>query len=131
VNDKAALIIYDGDCIFCQSYVRLLRLRTTIGDVQMLDARSGDPRVNMFWQKGYDLNEGMLFIYKDNIHYGSDAVHVLAALSSPVTWFNSLNRAIFSNRTATTLLYPLLKLGRRVVLFIRGKSLISPPLGVK
>ncbi len=25
-----ALIIYDGDCIFCQNYVRLVRLRETL-----------------------------------------------------------------------------------------------------
>jgi predicted DCC family thiol-disulfide oxidoreductase YuxK len=127
VSDETALIVYDGDCIFCQNYVRLVRLRETVGDVEMLDARTNDPRVSTYWRQGYDLNEGMLFVYRGKTYYGSDAVHVLAGLSSPVSWFNRFNRAIFSSRAASTVLYPLLKFGRRVTLFARGKGLISDP----
>jgi hypothetical protein len=40
--------------------------RTTLGwcAYVMLDARSGDPRVDQFWGQGFDLNEGMLFVYQ-------------------------------------------------------------------
>ena len=127
MNEESALIIYDGDCIFCQNYVRYVRLRETVGKVEMLDARSNDPRLSTYWQRGYDLNEGMLFVYNGKAYYGSDAVHLLAGLSSPISWFNRLNRAIFSNRTASTVLYPLLKIGRCLTLFARGKTLISEP----
>jgi Uncharacterized protein conserved in bacteria len=119
-----AIIIYDGDCIFCQNYVRLVRLREVIGQVRLIDARSGDPIVANYQRKGYDLNEGMLFIYRGNVYHGSDAVHVLGGLSSPVSFFNRVNRAVFSNRALATALYPLLKLGRRATLLIRGKGLI-------
>jgi predicted DCC family thiol-disulfide oxidoreductase YuxK len=125
MSDDAALIVYDGDCIFCQNYVRLVRLRDAVGKVELLDARSGDPRVARYWRDGYDLNQGMLFVYKGKVYHGSDAVHVLAGLSSPVSWFNRLNRAIFSSRAASTLLYPLLKAGRRITLLARGKRLID------
>jgi predicted DCC family thiol-disulfide oxidoreductase YuxK len=127
MTDKTALIIYDGDCIFCQNYVRLVRLRETIGKVEMLDARSSDARIAQYWREGYDLNEGMLFVYRGRIYYGGDAVHVLAGLSSPVSWFNHLNRAVFASRTASMLLYPILKMGRRVTLMVRGKGLLSRP----
>jgi predicted DCC family thiol-disulfide oxidoreductase YuxK len=122
-----ALIIYDGDCIFCQNYVRLVRLREAVGKVELLDARSQDPRVARYWREGYDLNQGMLFVYKGKVYHGSDAVHVLAGLSSPVSWFNRLNRVIFSSRAASTLLYPFLKAGRRATLVVRGKGLIDTP----
>lgn len=122
--DAPALIVYDGDCIFCQNYVRLVRLRETIGNVELLDARSGDPRIAEYRSQGYDLNEGMLFVWSGRVHHGSDAVHVLSGLSTDTGWFNRLNRAVFSSRAAATLLYPLLKLGRRATLFARGKSLI-------
>jgi hypothetical protein len=64
MSDEAALIVYDGECILCQSYARLLRLRETVGKVELLDARSSDPRVSSYWRQGYDLNEGMLFVYR-------------------------------------------------------------------
>jgi predicted DCC family thiol-disulfide oxidoreductase YuxK len=127
MTQEATVIIYDGDCIFCQNYARLVRLRDTVGKVEMLDARSKDPRVERYWRQGYDLNEGMLFVYRGKVYHGSDAVHVLAGLSSSTSWFNRLNRSIFSNRTASTVLYPLLKLGRRAALLARGKGLISEP----
>lgn len=127
VSEESALIIYDGDCIFCQNYARYVRLREAVGKVELLDARSRDPRLSTYWQRGYDLNEGMLFVYKGKAYYGSDAVHVLAGLSSPISWFNRLNRTIFSNRAASAVLYPLLKIGRRLTLFARGKTLINDP----
>jgi predicted DCC family thiol-disulfide oxidoreductase YuxK len=127
MSDESTLIIYDGDCIFCQNYVRLVRLQKTVGPVALVDARSDDPRVAQYQRQGYDLNEGMLFVWRGKIYHGSDAVDVLAGLSSPTTLFNRLNRAILSNRVASTVLYPFLKLGRRATLLIRGKSLISQP----
>ena len=124
---EPALIIYDGDCIFCQNYARLVRLRDAVGKVELVDARSDDPRVKRYWRDGYDLNEGMLFVYRGRVYHGSDAVHVLAGLSSRSSWFNRLNGRIFSSRAASTVLYPLLKLGRRLTLIARGKGLIAPP----
>lgn len=125
MTDEPALIIYDGDCIFCQNYVKLVRLRETIGKVELVDARSDDPRVAAYQRQGYDLNEGMLFVWKGQVHHGSDAVHVLGGLSTEEGWFNRLNKAIFSSRTASTLLYPFLKAGRRLTLLARGKGQIS------
>ena len=122
-----ALIIYDGDCIFCQNYVRLVRLRETVGEVELVDVRSEDPRVRKYQRDGYDLNEGMLFVWNGRVYHGSDAVHVLAGLSTEAGWFNKFNSAVFSSRTASRLLYPFLKIGRRVTLFARGKTLIGNP----
>jgi len=127
MSDAAALIIYDGDCILCQSYVRLLRLRDTVGPVELIDARSGDARVASYWRGGFDPNRGMLFIHDGKVHHGSDALHVLALLTSEISWFNRLNRMVFSSRAASSMLYPFLKLGRRLTLLARGKGLIRRP----
>ncbi len=67
----------------------------------------------------------MLFVWNGRVYHGSDAVHVLAGLSTEAGWFNKLNSAVFSSRMASRLLYPFLKLGRRITLFARGKSLIG------
>jgi predicted DCC family thiol-disulfide oxidoreductase YuxK len=132
MTDNGSLIIYDGDCIFCHNYVRLIRLRASLGNVELIDARGGDPRVRSYWSQGYDLNTGMLFIHGGKVYHGAEAIHVLGCLSSRVFWFNRLNRFVFSSRTASTLLYPILKLGRLMALLLRGRSLMTPPsLGIE
>jgi predicted DCC family thiol-disulfide oxidoreductase YuxK len=120
-----SLIIYDGDCIFCQNYVRFIRLRETIGNVELVDARSDDPRVARYWDDGFDLDEGMIFVHRGQVYYGSEAVHVLARLSSSSSVLNRLNGSLFSRRWVATLAYPLLKVGRRLTLKARGKRLLS------
>lgn len=121
------LIIYDGECIYCQNYVHFLRLREAVGPVELLDARSGDPRVTRYWREGYDLNDGMIFVQGDTVHHGARAVHVLASLSSSSSRLNRLNAAIFSHEPVARMLYPLLKLGRRLTLAVRGRKLIDRP----
>lgn len=123
---EPSLIIYDGDCIFCQNYVRLMRLRAAVGRVELIDARSDDPRVQRYWREGYDLDEGMLFVHRGSVYYGADAVHVLAGLSSRSGFLNRLNHAVLSRPTAAKMLYPALKLGRRLTLALRGKHALRP-----
>jgi predicted DCC family thiol-disulfide oxidoreductase YuxK len=124
---EPSLIVYDGDCVFCNNYVRLLRLKQSIGSVELLDARSGDPRVEQFWRDGYDLNEGMLFAHRGKIYHGNEAINVLAGLSGDSTAFNRLNGLVLSNSQTAKAVYPLLKFGRRVVLMLRGKRLLDKP----
>jgi predicted DCC family thiol-disulfide oxidoreductase YuxK len=126
--DISALVIYDGDCVFCSNYVRFVRLQETVGPVVLVDARSADPIVGHYQRLGFDLNAGMLFVWRGVAYHGADAVYALAGLSSASTAFNRLNRAILSHRASARLLYPLLKLGRRAALMLRGKPLI-PSLG--
>jgi len=123
---QPSLIIYDGECVFCQNYVRFVRLQEAIGPVELLDARSGDPRVAEYW-RDYDLNEGMLFVHRGKVHHGSDAVHVLAGFSSESGALNRLNARIFSHRWLADLLYPALKVGRRMTLAVRGRRLLDRP----
>ena len=124
---EPALVIYDGECIFCRNFARLIRLRETVGPVELLDARSGDPRVLAYQRLGYNLNIGMLFVWRGEIYYAGDAVHMIGRLSSPVSWFNRLNAVLFANRTVARLLYPVLNLCRILALALRGKGLIKPP----
>lgn len=120
-----SLIIYDGECIFCQNYVRLLRLQKSIGPVELVDARSDDPRVTSFQDQGYDLDEGMLFTRNGQIYHGHDAVNALALLSSSSNLFNALNSTVLARPKVAKAVYPLLKLGRRLTLWARGRGTIA------
>lgn len=120
-----AIIVYDGECIFCQNYVSFIRLKDAVGDVELVDARSDDPRVAALVAKGIDLDEGMVFMHNGQIHYGPDAVHVLSRLTSPVGVLNRLNARIFASPALTRALYPAMKLGRRLTLIARGRKLMN------
>jgi predicted DCC family thiol-disulfide oxidoreductase YuxK len=122
-----AQLIYDGACIFCDAYVRLLALREAVGPVELIDARSGDPRLRAYESAGYDLNEGMLFEYNGTVYFGADAVNILATLSTPVSTFNRINRALLSKQLVARFFYPMFKFCRTITLKLRGVPKILGP----
>jgi predicted DCC family thiol-disulfide oxidoreductase YuxK len=127
MSKMGARLIYDGACIFCDAYVRLLSLREAVGPVELIDARSRDPRLRAYESAGYDLNEGMLFDYNGTVYFGADAVYALAALSTPVSAFNRINGALLSKRHVARFFYPIFKFCRTITLKLRRIPKISGP----
>ena len=119
-------IVYDGQCPFCSRYVQLVRLRETLGQVQLVDARKGGPQVAEVRQAGLDLDEGMVLKLDGRLYHGADCINMLALLSTPSSGFNRLNAALFRSRTASRLLYPVLRTGRNAVLRLLGRSKLEP-----
>ncbi len=122
--NESNIILYDGDCIYCQKYVTFLRLRDTLGKVVMKNLRDHPQVVELLRENAIEPNEGMVFVTGDNLFSGSDATHALASLSTPSGVYNRVQRVILGNRTLSTLLYPALRFGRRMTLIVRGKGLI-------
>jgi predicted DCC family thiol-disulfide oxidoreductase YuxK len=120
-------LIYDGACIFCDAYMRLLSLREAVGPVELIDARSGDPRLRAYQSAGYDLNEDMLFEYNGTVYFGADAINVLATLSTPVKTFNRINGALLWKRPVARFFYPIFKFCRSITLKLRRIRKISGP----
>ena len=127
MSKMRARLIYDGACIFCDAYVRLLALREAVGPVELIDARSGDPRLRAYESTGYDLNEGMLFEYNGTVYFGADAVNILATLSTPVSTFNKINGALLSKQLVARFFYPMFKFCRTITLKLRRVPKISGP----
>ena len=126
-SPRSILIAYDGDCPFCSSYIRWMRLKSTVGSVELVDCRDRPDLVESYCKRGYDVNDGMIVEFGDQIYYGADAVWLLANLSSRVTLWNKFNQLVFSSRALSAALYPALKLGRLVTLRLLGRSLIPTP----
>ncbi|MEM8984006.1 MAG: DCC1-like thiol-disulfide oxidoreductase family protein [Pseudomonadota bacterium] len=124
-SSKTNYLVYDGDCPFCSRYVRLVRLRDTIGPVELINARESHPVVDNLASAGYDLNEGMAFIQDEVVYYADAAIHRLALLSTPSTFFNRLNARLLGSSTISALIYPLLKAGRGLALRALGKRPIQ------
>lgn len=119
------VVVYDGECPFCRSYVTLMSLRKAVGDVELMDARTQTPPIRRLVELGYNLNEGMAAIYGGKVYYGKDAVVLISSLTGDRPWLGRLIATSLRNPTRATFLYPLMKLGRRIVLRILGKPLID------
>ena len=118
-------LLYDGECPFCSAYVKLVRLRETIGQVRLIDARQGGPELAELRGRGLDINQGMALKLDGQIYYGADCINVLALLSTPSGAFNRFNHLIFQSKSLSRLLYPALRTGRNAALALLGRSKIA------
>ena len=122
--DADMIVIYDGQCVFCSAYVRLLRLREAVGRVELLDGRTSGIADLAARELGLDLNEGMLVLYQGRSYYGNEAMTILSALTTRSGLLNRAIAAVFRFPALARLLYPVLRLGRRVTLALLGRSTI-------
>ncbi len=113
-------IIYDGDCPFCSSYVGLLRLRETFGEVELINARECQELVEELARHNMDLDEGMILILNGEYFHGTECIHRLALLATASNTFNRINKLIFERKRLAAVLYPILRAGRNLSLKILG-----------
>lgn len=119
-------IIYDGDCPFCSRYVALIRLRESIGPVQLINVREHPDVNDQYLTRGINLDEGMILILDRKEYFGADCVNRLALLSSGSTLFNKLNAAIFRYEWLSSFLYPIMRFGRNLTITILGRAKLNP-----
>jgi predicted DCC family thiol-disulfide oxidoreductase YuxK len=124
-SDDDVWVVYDGECPFCSRYVLLYRLRERGQHVHLIDARSSHPIVGEIRARNLDLNEGMVVRWRGQYHYGADAMHLLATLAGDGSFFNRLNRLLFSRPRLARALYPALVRGRKLTLRLLGRKLIG------
>jgi predicted DCC family thiol-disulfide oxidoreductase YuxK len=117
----ANYLVYDGDCPFCTRFVRYTRLRDSVGPLAMIDSRSGGPEVEEVCRLGFDLDQGMVLKLQGAFYHGAASVHVLALLSTRSGWFNRSLHVVFRSPMAARLLYPVLRSGRNLTLFLLGR----------
>ncbi|MDX1975353.1 MAG: DCC1-like thiol-disulfide oxidoreductase family protein [Rickettsiales bacterium] len=117
-------IIYDGYCPICNYARTYYRLRTAVGELQLINMRdaAGHPAMARIQEAGLDLNEGMTLIHNDRLYYGQDALHMLALLGSSHDWFNRITTTLFRYKPLACLFYPLFKAIRRIALIASGKN---------
>lgn len=120
-----AIIYYDGDCPFCAHYVSFLRLKESVGPVDLVNLRENEAKKVELLAEGYDLDKGMVVEVSGRRVGGADAVHQLALLTTPSTLFNKINKAIMSSAGLASFLYPFLRAGRWLVLFLLGREHLS------
>lgn len=118
-------VVYDGQCPFCSSYVRLYRIREQANHVHLIDARAPHPILNEIHERKLNLDEGMAVKLGDRFYHGAAALQILAILGSGATIFNRLNRVLFRHPKLARRLYPLLVGGRLATLRLLGRTKIG------
>lgn len=114
-------IYYDGECPFCTSYVRMLHLRSQVGTVALIDARSDDPRLENIRAAGLKLDNGMAVRHGGKLYHGADAVWILATLSERGGIGRSCLNWLLRHPGRAKAAYPLMVAGRNFTLRILGK----------
>ncbi len=118
-------LLYDGQCPFCRRYIKLLRLRQSIGDIEFINARNNDNYLVEVQLAGLDINEGMVLKYGGKLYHGDNCIHMLALLSSPVGIANKINAWLFKSPTRASIFYPWLRCGRNTVLMLLGRKKLT------
>ena len=118
----SSLFIYDGECPFCNHFAQLLELKSSIPELEILDGRNNLALLSQLYKQGYDLNNGAILIYKDNIIHGADAINwICSELNEPSDSLLEVLRIIFTSNKRTNFLFPFLLWGRRLSLTLKGK----------
>ena len=121
----ALKIYYDGDCYFCSNYVHLLQLRDVVGEVELVSLRETSDDVRRILDKGYNVNTGYVVEHEGKIYHGSDAFAYLNGLLDSRNWLNRVLHTVGKHRFIAFSLYPLLVVGRYLLLFLQGRPLIQ------
>ena len=122
-ND-AISIIYDDGCPVCSYYISISRIEEKFGKVNLIKARNNEKILDYLKLVNIDVNEGMIVVFDKKIYFGPDAVNIMSILGKKDSFINSIIINVFQYRIVSQIFYPLLKLGRRLLLFILGKKLI-------
>ena len=119
------LLVYDKECPACNAYCQIVRIRESVGDLKIIDAREQSDVIDEITAKGLDIDQGMVLKMGDQLYYGSDAIHALALISSRSGIFNRFNYWVFKSKTLSSWLYPFLRLCRNLLLKVLGKTKIN------
>ena len=114
------IIVYDGECPFCSNYCKFVRIKELSGSVRFVNARQPDPIHQEIVDLGFDLDQGMVVKFDKCFYHASDAINLLSRLCSCSDLFNRLNFLFFRSKRVSLAIYPLLKGGRNLALWMKN-----------
>ena len=125
MNRPEILLVYDKECPACNTYCQIIRIRETVGDLKIIDAREKSEVLDEITARGLDIDQGMVLKMEGQLYYGSDAMHALALISNRSGLLNRINYWIFKSKSVSSWLYPVLRLFRNLLLKMLGKTKIN------
>jgi predicted DCC family thiol-disulfide oxidoreductase YuxK len=125
MSREEILLVYDKECPACNYYCQLVRIRETVGDLKIINARDTSQVMEEITSRGLDIDQGMVLKMGGQLYYGSDAIHALSLISSRSGVFNRLNYWLFKSKYVSRILYPVFRFFRNLLLKILGKTKIN------
>ncbi|MQA67108.1 MAG: DUF393 domain-containing protein [Alphaproteobacteria bacterium] len=118
-------LVYDFECPACDIYCRSVQIPRSAGRLRLVNARESIVVMDEITRAGLDIDQGMVVKVGNQLYYGSEAIHVLALLSSRSDLFNKLTHYIFRSSRLSRILYPFLRKCRNLLLRAMGKTKIN------
>jgi len=118
-------LVYDKECPACDLYCKLVRIRESIGNLILVDARKPGSFLDEITAAGLDIDQGMVLIVGNLMYYGVDAIHTLAIMGTRSGIFNRLAYWCFRSRAVSSVVYPVLRACRNLLLKILRKTKIN------
>ena len=119
------LLVYDRECPACNVYCQVVKIRESVGNLRIVDARENSEVLHEITAEGLDIDQGVVLKMGDQLYYGSDAIHTLALIGSRSGILNRINYWVFKSKKISSILYPFLRFLRNLLLKILGKSKIN------
>lgn len=125
MTTRKILLVYDRECPFCDAYCHLVRIRESVGNLRLVDARESSAAMEEITRRGLDIDQGMVLQVDDALYYGADAICALSLMSSESGVFNRVNHWIFRSQARSRVLYPMLRACRNLALKLLRKSKVN------
>lgn len=125
MRNKKILLVYDRQCPVCEFYCQLVRIRESVGELELVDAREPSEVMDEITAAGLDIDQGMVLKMGDALYYGSDAIHMLSLIGNRSGFFNKINYWVFRSRAVSRIVYPLLRFFRNLLLKVLGKTRVN------
>lgn len=119
--EKEIVLYYDKECPICKEYSKYVKLREKY-TITLCNAREYPNRIEQFKKVGFDINDGIILIYKDSIFQGDKAIVIIDSLTCNKTYFDKVLGVFIKIPYMIKIIYPLLKLIRLLLLKVLGVS---------
>ena len=120
MNSKL-VFLYDGECPFCNHFSELLQLSSDLPGLTIKNARDNLPEMKSLLERGYDLDNGAILLKGDEVLHGAQAINwICSQITKPSDELLKLIALTFSSKFRTDVIFPLLILSRRILLFVKG-----------
>lgn len=118
-------LVYDEHCPACSYYCHTARIRESVGNLVLIDARQPSAQLDEVTAAGMDIDQGMVLIVGEQMYYGADVIHALAIMGTRSGIFNRVTYWCFRSRAVSRFVYPILRAGRNLLLKFLGRTKVN------